>query len=410
MKRIHLHSSAVVALAAGLVFCTLLAPPASADDKKEALTAQQNAAKEEYEAAQEKLEALQQQQAQTESQIGTLEGQSAHIAAQLEEVYAARQEAERLLLERQNEADTAARALVDKQTEYDASRDRCRDQLRAMQMLDGGGSLGLLAQADSLYQLLSFTDVLQQISTKNNEILTRLQQEADALDQARQAAEAAAREAEAAKAELDSQQARLDETQTQLQEALQQANETLSEQEAAGQAQQVVTEAAKKAFEEATAALDAYARSQSDRYTTDDLILTSLDFRCPLDSYSSITTRFGEADPWGIPHRGTDFAAANGTPIYAIASGVISAAGPVSSYGNCVQVSHGTTGDGSRYDSLYAHMSRIAVNQGQQVEKGEIIGYVGNTGNVYGANGGYHLHLELRVNGSRVDPLAYVPR
>ena len=410
MKRIHLHSSAVVALAAGLVFCTLLAPPASADDKKEALTAQQNAAKEEYEAAQEKLEALQQQQAQTESQIGTLEGQSAHIAAQLEEVYAARQEAERLLLERQNEADTAARALADKQAEYDASRDRCRDQLRAMQMLDGGGSLGLLAQADSLYQLLSFTDVLQQISTKNNEILTRLQQEADALDQARQAAEAAAREAEAAKAELDSQQARLDETQTQLQEALQQANETLSEQEAAGQAQQVVTEAAKKAFEEATAALDAYARSQSDRYTTDDLILTSLDFRCPLDSYSSITTRFGEADPWGIPHRGTDFAAANGTPIYAIASGIISAAGPVSSYGNCVQVSHGTAGDGSRYDSLYAHMSRIAVNQGQQVEKGEIIGYVGNTGNVYGANGGYHLHLELRVNGSRVDPLAYVPR
>ena len=54
-------------------------------------------------------------------------------------------------------------------------------------------------------------------------------------------------------------------------------------------------------------------------------------------------------------------------------------------------------------------MSRIAVCQGQTVEKGQSIGYVGNTGNVYGANGGYHLHLELRVNGGRVNPLAYLP-
>ena len=63
-------------------------------------------------------------------------------------------------------------------------------------------------------------------------------------------------------------------------------------------------QAAKKAFEEASEALDAFVRAQSDRYTTQDLVLTSLDFRCPLDSYSSITTQFGEGDPWGIPHPG----------------------------------------------------------------------------------------------------------
>ena len=91
---------------------------------------------------------------------------------------------------------------------------------------------------------------------------------------------------------------------------MQQANETLSAQESAAQAQAIVTEAAKKAYEEATAALDAYVRAQSDRYTTADLVLTSLEFRCPLDSYSMITTQFAAPDPWGIPHRGTDFAAA----------------------------------------------------------------------------------------------------
>ena len=183
----------------------------------------------------------------------------------------------------------------------------------------------------------------------------------------------------------------------------------LTARQAAAQAQAAVTDAAKKAYEDATAALDAYVREQSRRFTTADLHLTSLDFRCPLDSYGRITTQFAEPDPWGIPHRGTDFAAPGGTPIYAIADGVVSAARTMNSYGNCVQVSHGTADDGHRYDSLYAHMSSIAVAQGAAVQKGDLLGYVGNTGNVYGAGGGYHLHLELRVDGSRVDPLGFVP-
>ena len=209
--------------------------------------------------------------------------------------------------------------------------------------------------------------------------------------------------------EVRQQQAALADTQTALEAALLDANSTLTAQQAAAQAQAAVTDAAKKAYEDATAALDAYVREQSRRYTTADLHLTSLDFRCPLDSYGRITTQFAEPDPWGIPHRGTDFAAPGGTPIYAIADGVVSAARTMNSYGNCVQVSHGTADDGHRYDSLYAHMSSIAVAQGAAVQKGDLLGYVGNTGNVYGAGGGYHLHLELRVDGSRVNPLGFVP-
>ena len=400
----------VLALAAGLFLYTLTAVPVQAEDKKETLTQQQNQAQQNYEEAQNKLEELQNQQQQTESQITQMEGQAAQITAQLQTVYTSMQEAERQVLQYQADAEEAARALEQKQTEYDDSLTRSQDHLRAMQLLDGGGSVSLLTQAQNLYQLLTFTEVLQQIASKSNEILTELSQEAAALEESRQAAEAARQQAEEAKAELERQQQALSDTQQQLEGALQVANETWTQQEAAEEAQAIATEAAKKAFEEATAALDAYVRAQSDQYTTGDLVLTSLDFRCPLDSYSSITTQFGEADPWGISHRGTDFAAPNGTPIHAIAAGVISAAGPVTSYGNCVQVSHGTANDGNRYDSLYAHMSSIAVSQGQTVQKGDVIGYVGNTGNVYSANGGYHLHLELRVNGSRVNPLAYVPR
>lgn len=89
----------------------------------------------------------------------------------------------------------------------------------------------------------------------------------------------------------------------------------------------------------------------------------------------------------------------------------MSAAAAVYSYGNCVQISHGTADDGNTYDSLYAHLNSIAVSQGSAVTKGQVIGYVGNTGNVYSTGGGgYHLHLELRVNRARVNPLAYVPQ
>lgn len=378
------HFPAAV-LAAGLLFCTLFSGFAAyADDKKGELTQNQTEARQEYEAEQAALNELKSAQAQTENEVAALTGQAAELAGQITDVTAAVQAAQTELDVRRAAAEAAGTALTAKQTEYDARLALCKEQLRAMQRLDGGGALWLLAQAKSLYQVLTFDAVLRQMSAKNSAVLAELDAEAAALEQARAEAETAAQQAADAKAALDAQQA-------------------------AAQAQAAVTDAAKKAYEAATAALDAYVRAQSQRYTTADLHLTSLAFRCPLDSYGRITTQFGEPDPWGIPHRGTDFAAPGGTPIYAIADGVVSAARTMNSYGNCVQVSHGTADDGHCYDSLYAHMSRIAVAQGDTVQKGDLLGYVGNTGNVYGAGGGYHLHLELRVDGGRVNPLGYVP-
>ena len=371
-------------LAAGLLFCTLFAPfGAYADSKKDELSAKQNQAQQAYNEAQQELEELQNQQSETQSQIDQLQGQSAEVAAQLSGIYTALQEAQRALDERTAAAEQAAQALADKQAEYDASLACCKSQMGAMQLLNGGGSITLLMQARSLYEMLTFAETLRELADHNSAALAQLNAEAEALEA----------------------------TQNELGSALQAANTALTEQQAAEQAQAVVTEAARKAYLQATADLDAYARAQSSKYTTADLHLTSLAFRCPLDSYGRITTQFGEADPWGIPHRGTDFAAPGGTPVYAIADGIVSAAAAVYSYGNCVQISHGTADDGNTYDSLYAHLSSIAVSQGSAVTKGQVIGYVGNTGNVYSTGGGgYHLHLELRVNRARVNPLAYVPQ
>ena len=148
--------------------------------------------------------------------------------------------------ERQAAADAARAALDAKQAEYDARLAVCREQLRAMQRLDGGGAIWLLAQAKSLYQLLTFDAVLQQMSARNSTVLAELDAEAAALEQARAAADEAARQAADAKAALEQQQAALADTQTALEAALLDANSTLTAQQAAAQAQAAVTDAAKR--------------------------------------------------------------------------------------------------------------------------------------------------------------------
>ncbi|NVD44597.1 M23 family metallopeptidase [Qipengyuania atrilutea] len=98
-------------------------------------------------------------------------------------------------------------------------------------------------------------------------------------------------------------------------------------------------------------------------------------------------------------HKGVDLAAATGTPVYATADGRVEMAQHYSSYGNYVQIGHG-----AQLETRFAHLSRIAVTEGQRVRKGELIGYVGSTGRSTGP----HLHYEVRVGGEAVNPIPYM--
>lgn len=97
-------------------------------------------------------------------------------------------------------------------------------------------------------------------------------------------------------------------------------------------------------------------------------------------------------------HAGADIGAAYGAEVVAADGGTVSVATYSSSYGNYVMIYHS---DGS--STLYAHMSSLAVSAGQSVSQGDVIGYVGDTGWAEAP----HLHFEVRINGSTVDPLAY---
>ncbi|QYJ02538.1 M23 family metallopeptidase [Nocardioides panacisoli] len=115
----------------------------------------------------------------------------------------------------------------------------------------------------------------------------------------------------------------------------------------------------------------------------------------PLTSYR-LTATFGEYGLWSSAHTGLDFAAPYGTPIRAVAGGTVTEAGYDGSYGNKTVV---TLEDGT--ELWYAHQSSYGVSTGDEVRSGEVIGYVGSTGNSTGS----HLHLEVRPGGGDpVDP------
>ena len=129
-------------------------------------------------------------------------------------------------------------------------------------------------------------------------------------------------------------------------------------------------------------------------------------FQWPLPQSYTITSWFGyREDPFTgeiAYHSGTDIGAPGGTPILTAADGTVTIANAIDTwgggYGYYIKINHNDT-----FDTLYAHCSSICVTVGQEVKQGEVIGYVGTTGN----STGNHLHFEVWQNGERTDALGY---
>lgn len=116
----------------------------------------------------------------------------------------------------------------------------------------------------------------------------------------------------------------------------------------------------------------------------------------------NITQHFGGMYS-GSPHKGMDIGMPEGTPVYAAADGKVTVANASDSWGYSwgyyVKINHA-----EGVDTLYAHLSSVAVSYGQYVHQGDVIGYVGSTGN----SSGNHLHFELYLENNRVDPYPYI--
>lgn len=110
-----------------------------------------------------------------------------------------------------------------------------------------------------------------------------------------------------------------------------------------------------------------------------------------------VTSPFGMR--WGRMHQGIDIGCGYGTPIGAAKAGTVIFSGSMSGYGNVVIIDHG-----GGFSTLYAHESRLSAGQGESVSQGQVVGYVGATGDATGP----HLHFETRVNGTPENPMQYL--
>ena len=128
----------------------------------------------------------------------------------------------------------------------------------------------------------------------------------------------------------------------------------------------------------------------------------SIPSRMPVES-ASLTSGYGmRVHPvlgGRRAHKGIDLAQPTGTPVYATADGVVSKAEWFSSYGLYISLEHG-----AEIQTRYGHLSRLNVAAGQQIRKGDVIGYVGSTGRSTGP----HLHYEVRIAGASVNPVPYL--
>ena len=346
-------------------------------------------AAEKYERLREELEAQNQQLASIEKDLksakntrSALQQQQNILKEQINTLVAAINEANLAIQEKQAEVDQ-------QQAQIDERWDEFQMQMQAMQVMHDGGAVAMLSSAQSLYELLTFSDTLQQISEKQNQVLADMQAQKAELE-TRKA------ELEEQRANLESAQAELQAKQDQLSGNIQQLDSTISKGEADKQAQQDVVDATQAAYDQAEKEYEEWIRQNS---STGSGHISDSGWMWPLPGQGRITTYYGGNNGFQSGHGAIDVAAPKGTPIVAALSGVASTQSMHWTYGNMVLID---SGDG--VVTIYAHMDSQAVSNGQAVVQGQTIGYVGNTGR----SSGYHLHFEVRINNVKQNPLNYV--
>lgn len=363
---------------------------------------------------QQKIE-LQSQQASIQTNINDLMAQQADVieqkAAMDEKNELARQEIE--LINEQIDVYTdlieqKARELEKAEAAEQAQYDLYCKRVRAMEEEGSYTYLDILFQCRSLSDVLSAIDMIGEIMDADKRLFEEYKTARENTEKVKAEHEGTLQQLgekqetlEAEKAELEAQIAAAVEVINQLENDIEAAKAEYAKAAAAEAAAQASINAiiAQMQAEEEAARQEAAENNQ--QYTgTGSTATGTYIWPCPSSTY--VTSAFGmrEHPLFGDerPHSGIDIAGSAGSEVLAADSGTVAVATYSSSYGNYVTIYH-SNGD----YTLYAHMSSLAVTAGQNVTQGDVIGYVGSTG---WANGP-HLHFEIRVNGSTVDPLSY---
>ena len=308
-------------------------------------------------------------------------------------------------------------AIAEKQQEIDGLHAQEEAQyalfcqrVRAMEERGTVSYLSILFNASSFSELLDNMMLVGEIMDYDNGVIDLLQATRQSVEQAEAELEQGKAEQQALRDEEAAARAELQAKEEEAAQLVRDIAQKESEYQAAIQQKkdeeakiEKEMQAAQKAFEEEQRRLreeQERRKQQGQSGSVAGLIPSESGFIWPLTGYLTLTSKYGWRTLYGRSefHLGTDIPAPRGTPIKAAKSGKVTTSTSHWSYGNYVVVTHS---DGTQ--TLYAHMSQRAVSVGQVVSQGQVIGYVGSTGNSYGN----HLHYEIWKNGQRTNAESY---
>ena len=284
--------------------------------------------------------------------------------------------------------------------EYRAALSRLEQRVRELYMTDGPDALAFVLGTASFADLIDNLDLLNRIGRQDERIAARVKASRDGVTDARRRTKAARVEAahvEAAVASATSEQQGVVSRLVASRDALVAARRDKSATLASIRDDRASTLAEIDALEEQSAALAERIRQAQQQSSSAPVVVSSGSGVLGWPVSGPVTSGFGLR--WGRMHEGIDIAVAEGTPVRAAGAGTVIYAGWMGGYGNLVVVDHG-----NGLSTAYAHNSSLGVGVGQSVTAGQVVSYSGNTGNSTGP----HVHFEVRVNGSAVDPLGYL--
>ena len=332
-----------------------------------------------------KLDALEADQANAMERKTLLEQQINATRAEINTIAAQIAKYDELIAQKQEEL---SQAEAEEQAQYELFCER----VRYMEEQGEVSYWSILFSSKDFADLLDNAMMVEEIMDYDNQVMDQLIALREQIEEDKAELETARQEQQDAKAEQEAAQANLQAQESEVDALLSQ----ISNQEDELEAREAQLRAASDA---ATAEIAAAERELAAQIAN---VPSESGFLWPLPGRYNLSSLFGSRKHpitgKANNHTGIDIPASSGTSILAAKSGVVTTSTYNNSYGNYVVVSHS---DGT--STLYAHMVRRNCSKGDTVSQGQVIGYVGTTG----SSTGNHLHFEVRVNGSRVDPINY---
>ena len=389
--------SAILALV--LVFSLVPVSYAVSEEELEELKAERDALVKQRQAQQAVVNDLKNQQASVLQVKQALDERNVYTIYQIQLTQQEIELYNHMIEEKNMEVEAALKLELDQLEKY-------RSRVRAMEENGNIGFVGFLLNSSDLGEFLTAVDDIGEIMESDRELEDAYIEAREKTEEARAEFEAYKAEVEAVKAELEAQQ---EELEAELDEANQliaqitsdiESNAAILEEFAAAEklaetnvANMVIALEKKRLAEEAAAAGAAGGGGGGGG----SAVGTGA-FMWPANS-TYLTSRFGlrihPVTGQQKSHTGIDIGASAGSNVLAAAAGTVTMASWNGGYGNCVMIDHG-----NGYQTLYAHMSSLAVASGASVSAGTVLGYVGSTG----VSTGPHLHFEIWASGSRIDP------